>query len=134
MGVRLKLLTQERIDELGLTDEFYPHVSGMFALSLDGRVLGRMGRVLKKKCQGRYHIVSYYTECSKVRHKYVHRLMLETFTGFFGEEVNHKDGDRYNNALDNLEWTDRKGNVKHAMDTGLFWNYPRKGQRGFQRD
>ena len=133
MGVRLRLLTQERIDELGFGGAFYPHPSGMFALSKEGEVLGRMGRVLKKKDQGKYHIVSYYTKCGKVRHKYVHRLMLEVFyPELCDEEVNHKDGDRYNNALDNLEWVDRKANVAHAREIGLIWNYPAKGQQGFQ--
>lgn len=34
-------------------------------------------------------------------------------------EVNHKDGDKLNCRADNLEWTDRLGNMRHAVDTGL---------------
>ena len=34
-------------------------------------------------------------------------------------QVNHKDGDRYNNKADNLEWCTASRNVKHAYDTGL---------------
>lgn len=33
--------------------------------------------------------------------------------------VNHKDGDRLNNSLDNLEVVSMKENMRHAMDTGL---------------
>lgn len=58
------------------------------------------------------------------KHKYVHRLVADTFfdgdhTGF---DVNHIDGDKNNNCLGNLEWCTRKENIRHAFDTGL--KYP----------
>lgn len=31
-------------------------------------------------------------------------------------EVNHKDGDKFNNNKANLNWTDGKGNMKHARE------------------
>ena len=34
-------------------------------------------------------------------------------------EVNHIDGNKENNHVSNLEWTDRSHNVKHSFDTGL---------------
>lgn len=60
--------------------------------------------------------------------KRVHRLILETYdtdSEFYGLDVNHKDGDKENNNLHNLEWCTRSYNIKHAIDLGL---NPSKGE------
>lgn len=52
----------------------------------------------------------------------VHRLVLENFNPIEGMEelqVNHKDGNKANNSLDNLEWMTCFENIHHAMDNGL---------------
>ena len=45
---------------------------------------------------------------------FVHRIVLETFEGKRkNKQVNHKDYNRQNNKLSNLEWMTAKENAKH---------------------
>ena len=51
----------------------------------------------------------------------VHRLVAEYFIPKRegANEVNHKDGDKLNNDVSNLEWVTRNENLRHAYETGL---------------
>lgn len=53
--------------------------------------------------------------------KYLHRLVAEAFilkpSDTLKLEVNHIDGDKLNNTIDNLEWVTAKHNNNHARDT-----------------
>lgn len=53
----------------------------------------------------------------------LHRLVAEHFipnpNPLKYTQVNHKDGNRYNNSVSNLEWCTAAHNVKHAFDNDL---------------
>jgi hypothetical protein len=55
------------------------------------------------------------------KYKRVHRLVAEAFIP--NEEylpiINHKDGDKTNNHVSNLEWTTNYGNVIHGFNTNI---------------
>ena len=55
------------------------------------------------------------------RNRMVHRLVAQAFlTPCEGKtHVNHKDGNKQNNNVDNLEWVTNSDNVKHAWRIGL---------------
>ena len=53
---------------------------------------------------------------------YVHRLVALAFLGLpprLTDEVNHRDGDKSNNAVANLEWVTKRRNMEHAAFAGL---------------
>lgn len=53
--------------------------------------------------------------------RYIHRLVAEVFLNKPAGtcEVNHKDGNKQNNAATNLEWVSRSTNMVHAYKNGL---------------
>lgn len=53
----------------------------------------------------------------------VHRIVAYTWIGMPSaerNEINHKDGNKLNNHVSNLEWCNRSENVRHGFDSGLF--------------
>lgn len=73
-------------------------------------------KVSKDNC----HRVSLWKEGKEKTHL-VHRLVASAFLKKVEgmDYINHIDGDRNNNHIDNLEWCDHKINNNHAFDTGL---------------
>lgn len=64
------------------------------------------------------------------RNHLVHLLVAELYLPkiFDKDFINHKDGNKHNFSLDNLEWCDHSENMKHAVRTGLLTNCLLKGE------
>lgn len=93
-----------------------------YFITKDGKVyssyLKKFLRLNPKK--NGYVYVSFQENMVKTTHR-VHRLVAIAFIPNPGKLpfVNHKDGDKSNNSVDNLEWVDGKTNNLHAYTKGL---------------
>ncbi|AIF72098.1 HNH endonuclease [Bacillus phage Riley] len=93
-----------------------------YSVSTLGNVINnKLGKLMSHNInkQGYHHLGLRY----KGKRKYyrVHRLVALAFieNPENKPEVNHKDGDKDNNTLSNLEWATTAENTQHAYDTGL---------------
>lgn len=89
---------------------------GLYWISNLGRIKNKHGRILKPATRN-----GYYRVYLKTRWYPVHRLVAEAFINNPDDlpEVNHKDLDKSNNCVDNLEWCSRKYNVNYGESIPL---------------
>ena len=87
---------------------------------------GSSGQVLKPwRGSGRkgtgtgYLMVAPRVEGKTIR-RLVHRLVAEAFHGLpeEGQVANHRNGDKFDNRPENLEWTTQLANVRHQIEVG----------------
>lgn len=94
-----------------------------YSVSDDGKVRSdKTGqeKVLQKDKRG-YNIVNLYKN-GDFKSKRVHRLVAEAFLEPVENKecINHIDGNKLNNKVDNLEWCTHKENIEHSWRTGLY--------------
>lgn len=102
----------------------------LYAVSSHGRIMRVAGRTAKSeagnllrpvvnKALG-YWMLSVWSE-NRQTSLYIHRLIGEFFIGPCPKdfEINHKDGNKLNNRLDNLEYVKGIDNSHHALHKGL---------------
>lgn len=110
-----------------MIEEWRPVVGsgGKYQVSNLGQVKGPTGRLLKHYItRDGYHDVSLCIHSKEVQRK-VHRIVAEAFlpedyAPYPEKEVNHKDGNKDNNCVDNLEMVTHQGNMNHYWRDPVF--------------
>lgn len=121
-------------------EEFWkdiPNYEGLYQASTEGRIRTVEGKITSnalystrrwksRVLKGRGDNYSTGRRVSlwkdgKVKDWLVARLVAITFLGEPPKDftVNHKDGNRLNNSIENLEWISLGDNIRHAFETGL---------------
>jgi hypothetical protein len=106
-----------------------------YEVSADGRVRRIVPAELKPHLNDAgYWVISLPTgPGGKFRQVRVHRLVASAFLGphpVSKPEVNHKDRNRRNNRIENLEWVSRLENAEHAVRMGGYSNRPNRRWSG----
>lgn len=100
------------------------HISDKYMISDLGNVKNiKSGLILKQYAKPDGYKVIRITIEGKKKVCSVHRLILFTFKPneyFDGAIVNHKDCNKLNNSLDNLEWCSYKENAEHSVRNNLW--------------
>lgn len=115
---------------------------GLYKISNLGRILSckrvinkNNGRKMTVKEKIRKPIISncgyeiiYLHKNGSYKIKSIHRLVAEHFLNRNNKrtQVNHKDGNKLNNRVSNLEWCTAKENINHSFSLGL--SNARKGE------
>jgi len=142
-------LNQEtgQYDNFYFKEDFNPTTEykdiGKHLVCKDGRVYSKQYKKWLKpqKTKTGYMLIGVGQKGAKM--VYVHRLVWETFVGLlecgdrstngYKWEINHKDFDKTNNHLDNLELVTRARNLNHAMEKRKELNIKRKHVVGVRR-
>ena len=91
-----------------------------YLISNNGKVFSKKrNKVLSPKVDKYGYFVVGLCRNNKVKHFTIHRLVALAFIPAIDgcNVVNHKDCNKQNNNVDNLEWTTVSGNTKHCFHT-----------------
>ena len=87
----------------------------------NGRKDNRKGRKLKPATDKDGYLRITLTNNGKRKSYHVHRLVAKTFLDNYDNklQVNHKNGIKNDNRVENLEMVTLQQNIKHSIETGL---------------
>ena|ERR1700689_1525336 len=98
-----------------------PEFSGHYEASDQGQIRRILGKIRKLRAKREGYLYVNLCVHGKIQTRYVHRLVATTFipNPENKPEVNHKDGNKQNNAVTNLEWATISEQAIHAFEKGL---------------
>ena len=93
---------------------------GLYEVDTEGNIFNRNGKKLSPLGKG-LHPYCHVQLCKegKIKNILIHRIVASTFIPNLNNlpQVNHKDGNKYNNCADNLEWVTLSQNMQHYLNT-----------------
>jgi len=107
-----------------MNEEMRPVVGyeGIYSVTRQGSVYSHIrDRFMSIQIEDDGYLRVNLSKKGKARKLMVHRLVAEAFIPNPNDKpvVNHKDGDKSNSHIDNLEWVTVSENAIHAFKTGL---------------
>lgn len=105
-----------------------------YAIEEDGRVWSKYAKKYMKTSIDKdgYSTIALKNDRNTYSRFGIHRLLMIAFFPIDNMEdmqVNHKDGNKQNNCLSNLEWVTCEQNLKHARDNNLNTTFGQKGNK-----
>ena len=94
----------------------------MYSVTKDGRIYSHISnRFLKEYNHNHGYLSTAFHKDGKSHSKLIHRVVAEAYLPNPDNlpTVNHKDGDKTNNNVSNLEWCSYADNNLHAIENGL---------------
>ena len=110
-----------------ITNNSVPNViPGAYFVSNFGEVYSNLSHKKLKlvETDNGYFRVAISKITGETRYQLIHRIVMIEFTGehelnVHWKQINHKDGNKANNFIYNLEWMTPSQNIQHAFDNGL---------------
>lgn len=98
--------------------KLYPK-NNQYIVYPDGKIFSKISNRILNTITSKYGYLYVTIDNKKVS---VHKLVASTYLPNLEnkKEINHKDGDKTNNHVSNLEWVTSKENKKHAWELGLY--------------
>lgn len=116
-----EFLNNIKLIDCSISDIYQTEHYGYFVTN-KGHIINKFGLELKG-CINKYgYRQNVLSKNNKAKIVLAHRLILKSISpieNFNLYDVNHKDGNKLNNIIDNLEWCTRSENVLHSFKNGL---------------
>lgn len=103
--------------------KLYPNIRDCYYITDEDKVINvNTGREVKQNTKERYIRVSMLKKDGKCTRLLYHRLKMMAFNPVENMEnlqVNHINGNKHDNRLENLEWVTSKENIAHSWKNNL---------------